>query len=57
VPFRLFGDPLDEPPDLYTGDKTMPVTGGWQDSTVWVRQTQPLPLTVLGIAPRVTAYD
>jgi hypothetical protein len=57
VPFRLFGDPLDVPPPLFTGDKIVQPTGGWEDATVWVQQTQPLPLTVLAIAPRVTAYD
>jgi hypothetical protein len=57
VPFRLFGDPLDIPPALFTGDKIVPVTGGWQDTTVWVQQTQPLPLTVLALGPRITAYD
>jgi hypothetical protein len=57
VPFRLFGDPLDEPPALFTGDKIVQVTGGWQDTTVRIEQTQPLPLTVLAIAPRITAYD
>ncbi|MGH2362927.1 MAG: hypothetical protein ACRDGM_20560, partial [bacterium] len=46
VPFRTPCDLMGSAPALFTGDKTLPHLG-WDDAQVIVRQTQPLPSTVL----------
>ena len=43
---------------LFTGDKEVEFTGTYyENDRVYVRQTQPLPLTVLAIYPRLTTFD
>jgi hypothetical protein len=47
IPFRKAGDPMDAPPPIFTGDKTLSVTG-WEDANqILIEQTQPLPATVV----------
>ena len=54
LPVRGFGtDVLGAAPDLFTGIKTMPILGYSRDSQVSVTQTDPLPLTVLGLTMEV----
>jgi len=48
VPFRVAGDCMGVAPALFSGDKEIPHLG-WDDGRVIVRQTQPLPATVLAI--------
>lgn len=48
VPFRTALDCMGFAPALFSGDKTIPHLG-WDDGKVIVRQTQPLPSTVLAI--------
>lgn len=58
VQFREPGMPMDEAPPLFTGEKVIVFPGGWQrECRVVVVQDQPLPLTVLGLVPRVTATE
>jgi hypothetical protein len=46
--FRTTGDPMDAPPALFTGNKTVTFPKGWgDDAQVRIVQEQPLPLTVL----------
>ena len=49
VPFRRGSHPMDAPPPLFTGEKSLPHLG-WDDGKVIVRQTQPLPSTIIAIA-------
>ena len=48
VPFRRGSHAMDAPPPLFTGEKSLPHLG-WDDGKVIVRQTQPLPSTVIAI--------
>ena len=52
--FRSPADPMDQSPPLFSGDTKVPVPGSWsREPTVYFRQDQPLPATVLSIMPRV----
>ena len=43
---------------LFTGDKEIEFTGAYDENDkIFVRQSQPLPLTVLAIYPRLTTFD
>jgi hypothetical protein len=43
---------------LFTGDKEIEFRGGFDtDGFVVVRQDQPLPLTIIGIFPRLITFD
>jgi hypothetical protein len=57
LPFRHAGDAMDQPPPLFDGDRVIRPGGSYDDVTVIVRQAQPLPLTVVGLSPRVAAND
>lgn len=50
-PARSYTDPYGSPPALRTGELRFAISPSWNsDGAVCVRQDQPLPLTVLGIA-------
>jgi len=52
IPFRTTVDPLDEPPELYSGDKQVQFPVGYnKDMRIKITQDQPLPLNVLAIMP------
>jgi hypothetical protein len=52
---RDTADPMGSSPPVFTGDKTVMVARPYEDKgTIQVRQTQPLPLTVLALIPK---YD
>lgn len=54
------GDTLmDQPPPLFTGEFEVPVEHGWSrgDATVYFESRQPLPCTVLSVAPRVETNE
>lgn len=56
--FRTEFMPMDASPPLFTGDKVISGGGFWdRQCRVLVVQDAPLPLTVLGIVPRVTATE
>ena len=43
---------------LFTGDKEVEFEGGFdEDDQIVVRQSQPLPLTLLAIYPRMNTFD
>lgn len=56
--FRDSSMPMDEAIPLFTGDKEIEFPGGYDDDArIFVRQTQPLPLTVLALYPRMNTFD
>jgi hypothetical protein len=58
IPFRSSATPMSSAVPLFTGDKDIEFSGGFDtDGFIVVRQSQPLPLTVLGIFPRIQTYD
>ena len=58
VQFRKAEMPMDASPPLFTGDRVVVFPGGWQrECRVVVTQDQPLPLTVLGLVPRVMGAE
>jgi hypothetical protein len=58
IPFRSSAALMGSPIDLFSGDKKIELRDDYNtDGHVFVRQTQPLPLTVLAIYPEVTVYE
>jgi hypothetical protein len=57
-PFRDSSMAMDQAVPLFTGDKEIEFPGGYEDDDrIYVRQTQPLPMTVLGLFPRMNTFD
>jgi len=58
LPFRDSSMNMDEPVPLFTGDKEIYFPSGYEtDARVVVRQSQPLPMTVLAIMRRSNTFD
>jgi hypothetical protein len=58
VPFRTSSDPMDKGIPPFTGDKEVEFRGNYDtDGFMIVRQTQPLPLTILSLYPRLVTND
>lgn len=58
IPFRSSANAMDTATPLFSGDKEVEFRGGFDtDGFVVVQQDQPLPLTVLGIFPRLITFD
>ena len=58
IPFRSSAALMGSPVNLFSGDKKIELRDDYNtDGHVFVRQTQPLPLTVLSIYPEVTVYE
>lgn len=56
--FRDSSMPMDKAVPLFTGDKDIEFPGGFdEDDRIYVRQNQPLPLTVLALFPRLNTFD
>lgn len=56
--FRDSSMNMDEAVPLFTGDKKIEFDGGFDDDDrIYVRQTQPLPMTVLALYPRMNTFD
>lgn len=56
--FRDSSMPMDQAVPLFTGDKDIEFEGGFDDDDrIYARQTQPLPLTVLALFPRLNTFD
>ncbi len=54
--FRQTNDIMGKAPALFTGDKKVAYSGGWENGvSVRIEQNQPLPLTILGVFPVVAA--
>ena len=58
IPFRSSADLMDEGIPTFTGDKEVEFRGNYEtDGFIFVRQTQPLPFTILSLYPRLTTND
>ena len=58
IPFRSSADPQDAGIPVFTGDKEIEFRGNYEsDGFVYVRQTQPLPLTILSLYPKLQTND
>jgi hypothetical protein len=58
IPFRSSAALMDTAIPVYTGDKEIEFRGNYEsDGFIFVRQTQPLPLTVLSLYPDLTTND
>jgi hypothetical protein len=56
--FRDSSMPMNQAVPLFTGDKDVEFEGGFDDDDrIYARQTQPLPLTVLALFPRMNTFD
>jgi hypothetical protein len=58
LPFRTTSDLMGNPPSLYTGDKEINWNAGYEtEGSMYFRQDQPLPFTLLGIFPQLLTQD
>lgn len=58
IEFRDGSNPMDAPPPLFTGDKLIEWPGSYEfEGYCMVRQTQPLPMTVVAIMPQLHTFD
>jgi len=58
IPFRSSAQLMDTAIPVYTGDKEVEFRGNYEtDGHIYVRQTQPLPLTVLSLYPELITND
>ena len=58
IPFRTSSDPMDQGIPPFTGDKAVEFRGNYDtDGFIFVRQTQPLPLTILSLYPELQTND
>ena len=56
--FRDSSMSMDQAVPLFTGDKDVEFEGGFDDDDrVYARQTQPLPMTILALFPRMNTFD
>ena len=56
--FRDSSMPMNQAVPLFTGDKDVEFEGGFDDDDrVYARQTQPLPMTILALFPRMNTFD
>jgi len=56
--FRNSSMPMDQAVPLFTGDKDIEFPGGYNDDDrLFIRQTQPLPMSVLALFPRMNTFD
>ena len=58
IPFRSSANPMNEGIAPFTGDKEVEFRGNYDtDGFIVIRQTQPLPLTILSLYPRLVTND
>ncbi len=58
VPFRTTSDTLDQPVStLLAGDKALEFDGDYGSDFIFIKQDQPLPLSVLAIFPTLVTHD
>jgi hypothetical protein len=61
IPFRTTNMPMDNAPTLFATefaeDKTVAFNDTWQDGLMFIRQDQPLPATIVCVAPRMVTND
>ena len=58
IPFRSSADLMDSSVAVFTGDKEIEFRGNYEtDGFIFVRQNQPLPLTILSLYPKLQTND
>lgn len=58
IKFRNTSDPMGSAPPRFSGDKEVLMNGGYDtDGRLYIRQDQPLPMTILAIMQRVRTND
>src|SRR5210317_543877 len=58
IPFRSSANAMDSGINVFTGDKEIEFRGNYEtDGFIFVRQTQPLPLTILSLYPKLHTND
>jgi hypothetical protein len=58
ITFTTAGDPMDQPPPLFTGDKPQEWDADYgEDALIYVRSAQPYPATLLAVIPRLETND
>lgn len=58
IAFRDATMNMDQAPPLFTGDKQLTFPGDYSlDNRIHIEQDQPLPMTVIGLFPRMVAYS
>jgi hypothetical protein len=58
IPFRSSANAMNSGVNIFTGDKDIEFRGNYEtDGFIFVRQNQPLPLTVLSLYPRLVTND
>ena len=57
VPFRTSSTPTSQSIPVFTGDKRVTNLGWDKDGQIVIEQTQPLPMTVLGISGTLVTSD
>ncbi len=58
IPFRDSSMAMSSAVELFTGDKDIEFRGAFEeDDQIVIQQTQPLPMTVLAIYPRMNTFD
>jgi len=58
IPFRSSANLMDSGINVFTGDKEIEFRGNYEtDGFIFVRQTQPLPLTILSLYPKLQTND
>src|SRR5210317_1674072 len=58
IPFRSSANAMDSGINVFTGDKEVEFRGNYEtDGFIVIRQTQPLPLTILSLYPKLQTND
>jgi hypothetical protein len=58
VPFRSSATPMDTAIALFSGDKEIELNGNFDtDGQITIRQSQPLPMTILAVFATVSTFD
>lgn len=58
IPFRKSGDAMDQPVPLFTGDKRIAYPKGYsKDANIFIKQEQPLPMSILAVMPKMEVFD
>ena len=58
IPFRSSANPMNSGISVFTGDKEIEFRGNYEtDGFIFVRQNQPLPLTILSLYPKLQTND
>ena len=58
IPFRSSANPMNSGISVFTGDKDIEFRGNYEtDGFIFVRQNQPLPLTILSLYPKLQTND